>query len=564
VRERASQMLAEIPGFYALLCIALDHLSLGRAHLFAVQRGAGGSLAQTTSHLAAAVDGLRRAGYQDHLPLGLLARAALHTHTLSFALARKDLDDALSLCTRCGFRLHEADAHLGLARLSLAEDAPLAALDHLAKVRAIIDATGYHRRDEELAGLEAEARERARNAPPAVTPPEAPAPGAERAGRASIIVEPIHHPRRDNDSAHPEVMPNNPSTVDALVSLLPAQFDILLFRLTVPQGYLSGTQAPPATRATDLLRWAEQQGRTADLEHALAHILGRATAPDHGTAEAPTPAPDHPAGTPVDFLFITAIEEERDALLSKLPGARKLDRDGSGAHTYYEAFVATRRQDGAVYRVVVTSLSGMGPIKGAIKAGAVIQRWKPAHVIVVGIAGGVAGEVAPGDVMVASQVVDHTVGKVRDGAPREERWTAYPADADLLDAAGNFPTGWEDLVASRPPEVATPRRHVGVVASGGDVVASPEQIRIYLADWPKLIGVEMEGGGVAAGVHDDIARPRFLMIRGVSDLANGEDNAGTKKAWRSHACHVASAYAIGLLRDGPVKAALQSAPHRPR
>ena len=35
-------------------------------------------------------------------------------------VAKGDLDDA----TRCGFRLHEADAHLGLARLSLAEGAP--------------------------------------------------------------------------------------------------------------------------------------------------------------------------------------------------------------------------------------------------------------------------------------------------------------------------------------------------------------------------------------------------------------------------------------------------------
>jgi hypothetical protein len=91
------------------------------------------------------------------LPLGFLARAALHTHTRTFALAHKDLDEALSLATRCGLRLHEADAHLGLARLSLAEDAPAAALDHLAKARAIIGETGYHRRDEELAGLEAEA-----------------------------------------------------------------------------------------------------------------------------------------------------------------------------------------------------------------------------------------------------------------------------------------------------------------------------------------------------------------------------------------------------------------------
>jgi nucleoside phosphorylase/CO dehydrogenase nickel-insertion accessory protein CooC1 len=266
-----------------------------------------------------------------------------------------------------------------------------------------------------------------------------------------------------------------------------------------------------------------------------------------------------PGAAPVDFLLITAIEQERDALLRKLPGVRKLDRDGTGAHTYFEASIATRRQDGAVYRVVVMSLSGMGPVKGAIKVGAVIQRWKPAHVLMVGIAGGIEGEVAPGDVMVASQVADYTVGKVRVGASREDHWTAYPADADLLDAALNFSTGWEDLVSVAPPEQTTPTRHVGVVASGGDVIASKKQLQSYRGDWPKLIGVEMEGASVAAGLHDDIVRPRFLMIRGVSDLADGEKSTATKKAWRSYACHVAAAYAIGLLRDGPVKAAPRGA-----
>jgi nucleoside phosphorylase len=325
-----------------------------------------------------------------------------------------------------------------------------------------------------------------------------------------------------------------------------------------------GPPAQAGERVVTITReeWESHEAELARLEAEIAKQTKTAPAPPAPIADrGQSPmTPRAPQTTPVDFLLITAIEQERDALLSKLPGVRKLDRDGEGAHTYYEASIATRRQDGAVYRVLVTSLSGIGPIKGAIKAGAVIQRWKPAHVLMVGIAGGVDGEVVPGDVMVATLVADYTVGKVRDGAPRQERWMAYPADANLLDAAGNFPTGWEDLVASAPPEPATHQRRIGVIASGGDVVASKEQIRIYVDDWPKLIGVEMEGGGVAAGLHDDIARPRFLMIRGVSDLANGEDNAGMKKAWRAYACHIAAAYAIGLLRDGPVKAGLRNPP----
>jgi cellulose biosynthesis protein BcsQ/tetratricopeptide (TPR) repeat protein len=157
VRERAAKALVVAGQYHWLLDIALSHLSLGRAHLFAAQRGTAGDLAQAASHIKQAVDGLRHAGDQSYIPLGLLARTALHTHTRAFDLARRDLDEVLTLATRSGFRLHEADAHLGLARLAVADPSagPAAAREHLARARAIIEATGYHRRDGELAELAA-------------------------------------------------------------------------------------------------------------------------------------------------------------------------------------------------------------------------------------------------------------------------------------------------------------------------------------------------------------------------------------------------------------------------
>ena len=157
VRERAEMFFAWRLPIDSLLRIALDHLALGRAHAITAQRGAADDLTRASSHLDQAVDGFRRYGDQSHLPLGLLARAAIHTHTHDFPAARRDLDDTLTLATRCGFRLHEADAHLGHARLALAEGHPAPAREHLAKARCIIDATGYHRRDEELTTLDAEA-----------------------------------------------------------------------------------------------------------------------------------------------------------------------------------------------------------------------------------------------------------------------------------------------------------------------------------------------------------------------------------------------------------------------
>src|SRR5262249_8404281 len=92
-----------------------------------------------------------------------------------------DLDEALSIATRCGCRLHETDAHLGHARLCLAQGEPAAAGPHLASARELIEQTGYHRRDEELAALEAEARTMATPAPlpmPTLTPPAPPPPPA--------------------------------------------------------------------------------------------------------------------------------------------------------------------------------------------------------------------------------------------------------------------------------------------------------------------------------------------------------------------------------------------------
>jgi tetratricopeptide (TPR) repeat protein len=153
IRARLTRVLAMEQN--SRLDVALGDLSCGRAHIISAQQGSSDSVTDATSCLTAAIDILRLPGYAEYLPLGLLAGAALHTHTRAFDLARRDLEETLTLATRSGFRLHEADAHLGLTRLSLAEDDPVAAREHLDRARSIVDATGYHRRDRELAELDA-------------------------------------------------------------------------------------------------------------------------------------------------------------------------------------------------------------------------------------------------------------------------------------------------------------------------------------------------------------------------------------------------------------------------
>jgi hypothetical protein len=68
--------------------------------------------------------------------------------------ARADLEEALSIATRGGMRLHEADCHLEYARLHLACGEKEKARQSLAKAKQMIEDMGYHRRDGEVAELE--------------------------------------------------------------------------------------------------------------------------------------------------------------------------------------------------------------------------------------------------------------------------------------------------------------------------------------------------------------------------------------------------------------------------
>jgi len=159
VQSRARQTLEWVTIQNWLLDIALDNLSLGRAHLFQTlpcETGEGKGGGEAATHLNQAVDVLRQAGTQHELPRGLLARAELRRVMSALDKARADLEEALSIATRGGMRLHEADCHLEYARLHLACGEHEKARESLDKAKEMIEDMGYHRRDGEVAALEGE------------------------------------------------------------------------------------------------------------------------------------------------------------------------------------------------------------------------------------------------------------------------------------------------------------------------------------------------------------------------------------------------------------------------
>jgi hypothetical protein len=191
-RERAIQMLGWEDEPDPLLDRALSRLALGRAHL-----GLALALASTHRRSAAmrddaraararldeAVDRLRAAGTSHHLPRGLLARATFRRSIGDWDGAARDLDEVEEIAELGPMRLFLCDLALERARLALARIEAFAPLngmlekdnpprpavpgtDETAKLKSeadkqlkiaadYIEKCGYHRRDEELAELEA-------------------------------------------------------------------------------------------------------------------------------------------------------------------------------------------------------------------------------------------------------------------------------------------------------------------------------------------------------------------------------------------------------------------------
>jgi tetratricopeptide (TPR) repeat protein len=165
IEERAAQSIQIAERNNWLLDIALDHLTLGRAALYRALLDKShipnpkSQIDPACRHLAAAVDGLRRAGQQDDTPRGLLSRAWLRSVQGDADGALADLDEAWQIAERGPMRLHLADILLYHARLfhSVKPYPWKSAKDDLALARKLIYECGYHRRDEELADAEAAA-----------------------------------------------------------------------------------------------------------------------------------------------------------------------------------------------------------------------------------------------------------------------------------------------------------------------------------------------------------------------------------------------------------------------
>jgi nucleoside phosphorylase/tetratricopeptide (TPR) repeat protein len=485
------------------LSIGLEYLTLARCALYADRLELRIPTREAQDHTDYAIDRLRAAAEQEFIPRGLLTRAWLRHAQGDPDGARADLAEAERIASRGGMALHLADTALYRARLFHDRAA-------LAEARHLIDTHGYARRLPELQDAEAAAALWERL--PAATPTR---------------------------NTPPPQQPGNPAQTSA----------------ADPPTELSSSRAVGAASSRD------SSGASRIAARGRAHNAPSSSADQ---TAAPGEAPmTTAADAPTDFLLVAPLPEERDALLARLPGHRKLPPSEDDIRVYYIAEVPARFPDGrpVTYSVVVLPLARMGHTEAASATGDAIRRFRPRYVLLVGIAGGIAANgVGLGDLLLSDQVADYELAKVTADGP-SVRWQVHPVDQRLLIAAQNHGGDAFAAISAPRPAPGRPRLHVGPICTGNKVVADDGLAAQLREVWAKLIGVEMEAGGVANAAAQSARRPGFFMIRGVSDLADADKDSAEVKAWRPYACEIAAAWTLHWLQGGPVPAG--AAPEQP-
>jgi adenosylhomocysteine nucleosidase len=220
------------------------------------------------------------------------------------------------------------------------------------------------------------------------------------------------------------------------------------------------------------------------------------------------------------LAIVTAMQEELRALLPMLHEPRRLELAG---RTFHAGLMRGRP--------VVLARSGIGKVAAATTAALLIQACEAERLVFTGAAGGLGAGVRVGDVVVASELLQHDM----DASPLFPRFevpltgrSRFGADAALsesLRAAALHCLNHADETIGESHladfGIDSPLVHEGLIASGDRFVASADEGAALRAVLPDLLAVEMEGAAFAQ-VCVDFGRP-FAVLRCISDRA--DDNA---------------------------------------
>ncbi|WP_182883933.1 5'-methylthioadenosine/S-adenosylhomocysteine nucleosidase [Microbispora sp. H10949] len=239
-------------------------------------------------------------------------------------------------------------------------------------------------------------------------------------------------------------------------------------------------------------------------------------------------------------VILTAMDLEYRAVRKHLAGLR------THHHRAGTLFEVGHLADGDCQ--VVLGLVGKGNHPAAVLAERAISEFDPLALLFVGVAGALWPQVGLGDVVVATHVYAYHGGTSEDDGfkARPRVWEISHEVAQVahhLDRSG----AWTRRL---PDGADIPKVRFGPIAAGE--VVQDSAISIH-AQWVRqtyndALAIEMEAAGVAQAAHFNRSLP-MIVVRGVSDRADGTKVTTDGANWQPRAVVAAAAYATALAAE---------------
>lgn len=241
-------------------------------------------------------------------------------------------------------------------------------------------------------------------------------------------------------------------------------------------------------------------------------------------------------------LVLTALDLEYQAVSAHLTGLR---RHPHPAGTLFETgYLAGGEGE------VILALTGVGNTGAAVLAERAMSTFGPQAVLFVGVAGALSDDVKLGDVVVATRVYAYHGGKEAEGGVLT-RPRAWDASHELEQHAHHIARArsWARFLPGTPAG-QLPGVHFKPIAAGEVVLASragptAERLRNTYND---AAAIEMEGAGVTQASQFNRSLPT-LIVRGISDRADGGKNALDRAGSQHRAAAHAAAFALALAAE---------------
>ncbi|WIY82515.1 5'-methylthioadenosine/adenosylhomocysteine nucleosidase [Propionimicrobium sp. PCR01-08-3] len=241
------------------------------------------------------------------------------------------------------------------------------------------------------------------------------------------------------------------------------------------------------------------------------------------------------------LAIIAALEDELSAIVAAARDEGEICSEKVAGVTLLHARLAGRD--------VLLTLSGVGKVAAATTAAVLAER--ASGMIHVGTAGGIGKDVNPGDIVIATELLQHDL----DARPLWDRWvspvvgkTRIPADAYLTAALAGAAVG---AVAGHRAALASlglddPTVRPGLIISGDVFVNTAEGSAKLRSELPDALAVEMEGAAVAQVCA--MAGIPFAVARTISDRADQDANVDFPAFLRKIAAPYARDLVVGALK----------------